>query len=478
MKNYAYIYINGEWIKPANAKTIEVVNPATEQVCATIPSCQGSKDTEKAIAAARAGFERFSHSTIEERIALLERCIAAHEKYMDEMAEAVSTEMGAPMESLAKAMQAPIGLWHLQSTLAALQNYPFEEDLGTTRIFKEPVGVCGLITPWNWPVNQIACKVAPALATGCAVVLKPSVAAPLSGYVWAKIMHEAGVPAGVFNMVMGPGTVIGEILSSHPEVDMVSLTGSTRAGACVAQNAAAAIKRVALELGGKSANIILEDADLETAVSSGVGQLMHNTGQSCNAPSRMLVPASRLEEAKAIASKTAEQLVVGDPNGANVFMGPAANRKQFDTIQRCIEIGVAENCELVAGGPGKPEGLETGLYCKPTVFVTSPEQTLAREEIFGPVLVIIPYRDEEEAIAIANDSVYGLSGYVQSGDLAHARRVASRMRTGMVHLNGAPVDLAAPFGGYKQSGLGREWGAHGLDDYLEIKAVMGYTPEG
>jgi aldehyde dehydrogenase (NAD+) len=356
-----------------------------------------------------------------------------------------------------------------------LRDFEFEEEVGNARVFKEPIGVCGLITPWNWPLNQIACKVAPALAVGCTMVLKPSEIAPLSAHVWSEIMHEAGVPAGVYNMVNGDGPGVGTALSQHPDVDMMSFTGSTRAGVLVAQNAAPTVKRVAQELGGKSANIILDDADLEQAVERGALHMFSNTGQSCNAPSRMLVPAAKLARAEEIAARTAASVVVGDPADQNTTMGPVVSKAQFDKIQGLIEAGIAEGSKLVAGGPGLPEGIDRGYFVRPTVFsAATNDMTIAREEIFGPVLTIIPYETEEEAIAIANDTVYGLAGYVQSGDMDHARQVASRIRAGNVKINGASGGYAVPFGGYKQSGNGREWGAHGFTDFLEIKAVEGY----
>ena len=350
------------------------------------------------------------------------------------------------------------------STLAVLKDFEFEEMLGTTQIRREPVGVCGLITPWNWPINQISCKVAPALAAGCTIVLKPSEIAPLSAHVFAEILAEAGVPKGVFNLVDGDGPTVGEAISRHPDIDMVSFTGSTRAGVLVAKAAADTVKRVSQELGGKSANIILEDADLNAAVKSGVLSMMSNTGQSCNAPSRMLIPAKLYDEAVKIAKSVAEKPVVGDPKADGVTMGPVANKTQFDKIQRLLQKGVEEGATVVIGGPGRPDGLDKGYFVKPTVFANvNNNMTIAREEIFGPVLVMIPYHDEEEAIRIANDTVYGLSGYVYSGNIENARRVARQLRTGMVHLNGAPTDINAPFGGYKQSGNGREWGREGSE---------------
>ncbi len=474
MRELTQFYINGEWVDPAVARTIEVINPATEAPCAIV-SLGSEADVDKAVAAARAAFESYGYSSREERIAVLEACIAAYEKRYHDMAAAISEEMGAP-KSLAAGPQAHSGLGHLQEALSVLRNYEFEEDLGPNRIVKEPIGVCGLITPWNWPVNQISCKVAPALAVGCTVVLKPSEVAPLSAYVWAEIMHEAGVPAGVFNLVNGDGVGVGSALSSHPDVDMMSFTGSTRAGSLVAQNAAPTVKRVAQELGGKSPNIILDDADLEKAVKSGVATMFNNSGQSCNAPSRMLVPRAKLEQAEAFARQAAETVVVGDPGSDATTMGPVVSEAQFNKIQGLIEAGIAEGGKLVVGGPGRPDGLDKGYYVQPTVIsVADNSATVAREEIFGPVLVMIPYDSEEEAIQIANDTPYGLAGYVQSGDIGHARKVASRIRAGNIHINGAIGGYAIPFGGYKQSGNGREWGSHGFTDFLEVKAIEGYA---
>ena len=434
------------------------------------------EDVNAAVAAARRAFETFSLTTREERIALLERVIQQYEARMPEIAQAICAEMGAPLPFALNA-QAASGLEHLTTTLEVLQDFEFEELLGGTQIRREPIGVCALITPWNWPINQISCKVAPALAAGCTMVLKPSEVAPISAHLFAEVLDAAGVPSGVFNLVDGDGPTVGEALARHPDVDMVSFTGSTRAGVQVAKAAAETVKRVTQELGGKSANIILEDADLEAAVTRGVMSMMSNTGQSCNAPSRMLVPAHLYDKAVEIARRVAQRPVVGDPQRDGVTMGPVANRTQFEKIQRLLQQGIEEGASLIAGGPGRPEGLERGYFVRPTIFANvRNDMTIAREEIFGPVLTVIPYRDEEEAIRIANDTPYGLSGYVYAGDLDRARKVARRLRTGMVHLNGASTDSSAPFGGYKQSGNGREWGREGLREFLEIKAVMGYAP--
>jgi aldehyde dehydrogenase (NAD+) len=474
MREYLKFYINGEWVDPAEPKPFDVINPATEEVCARI-SLGSEADVDRAVAAAKAAFATFGVSSREERLALLERCIEVYQARYQDMADAIREEMGAP-KGLAEKAQAHTGLGHLQEAARVLKEFAFEEDLGPHRVVKEPIGVCGLITPWNWPVNQIACKVAPALAVGCTVVLKPSEVAPLSAQLWAEIMHEAGVPAGVFNMVNGDGPTVGAALSRHPDVDMMSFTGSTRAGTQVAMNAAPTVKRVTQELGGKSPNIILDDADLEQAVTQGVIGMYMNTGQSCNAPSRMFVPAARLAEAEAIAKAVTEQVVVGDPADAGTQVGPVVSQVQYDRIQKLIQAGIDEGAKLVIGGTGRPEGLETGYFVKPTVFSeVRNDMTVAREEIFGPVLVMIPYDSEDEAIAMANDTPYGLAGYVQSGDIEHARAVGRRIRAGNIHINGASGGYDVPFGGFKQSGNGREWGAHGFTDYLEIKALEGFA---
>jgi aldehyde dehydrogenase (NAD+) len=475
MLDYTQFYINGEWVDPSSPNTFDVFNPANEEVCAHI-ALGNEEDVNRAVAAAKAAFQTFGWSTREERMELLQRIIDAYKAHYAEIAQAISMEMGAPTK-LATEAQAGAGLGHLMQALKVLETFEFEEDLGPHRVIKEPIGVCGMITPWNWPLNQITCKVAPALAVGCTMVLKPSEVAPLSAYVFTRVMHEAGVPAGVYNMVNGDGPGVGTALSKHPDVDMMSFTGSTRAGTLVAQNAAPTVKRVTQELGGKSPNIILPDADLEAAVTGGVLHMYNNTGQSCNAPSRMLVPRDRLAEAEAIAARVTESMVkVGDPTAEETTMGPVVSEVQFNKIQGLIEKGIEEGAKVVCGGPGRPEGLDKGYYVRPTVFSeVSNDMTIAREEIFGPVLCMIPYDTEEEAIRIANDTEYGLAGYVQGGDLDHARKVASRIRAGNVHLNGANPSVEVPFGGYKMSGNGREWGEHGFTDYLEIKAVSGYT---
>ncbi|MFO7306408.1 MAG: aldehyde dehydrogenase family protein [Gammaproteobacteria bacterium] len=474
MYDFRRFFIDGAWTAPSGRRELDVINPATEEPIGQI-LLGTAEDVDAAVAAARTAFASFAETSREERIALLENIISVYRRRIDEVARAISDEMGAPMK-FARHAQAASGLEHLTTTLAVLKEFEFEETLGSTLIRREPIGVCALITPWNWPINQISCKVAPALAAGCTMVLKPSEVAPLSAHVFAEILEEAGVPQGVFNLVDGDGPTVGEALARHPDVDMVSFTGSTRAGILVAKVAADTVKRVTQELGGKSANIILEDADLNAAVKKGVLSMMSNTGQSCNAPSRMLVPETLYEQAVEIAKSVVSKVVVGDPKADGVTMGPLANKAQFEKVQRLIRKGIEEGATLVAGGPGRPEGLDKGYFVRPTIFANvNNSMTIAREEIFGPVLVMIPYRDVEEAIRIANDTVYGLSGYVYSGDIEQARRVARRLRTGMVHLNGAPTDPRAPFGGYKQSGNGREWGREGLKEFLEIKAVMGYT---
>ena len=406
----------------------------------------------------------------------MERIIAEYQKRYEDMAKAITEEMGAP-SWLSQRAQAAMGIGHLQTAVAVLKDYKFEEDRGTTRLVKEPIGVCGFITPWNWPVNQIATKVAPALATGCTMVLKPSEVAPFSGYIWTEIMHAAGVPAGVYNMVNGDGPTVGAAISSHPDVDMVSFTGSTRAGIEVARNAAATVKRVHQELGGKSPNIILEDADFEKAVSGGVASVMMNSGQSCNAPTRMLVPSKKMDEVIAIAKATAEAHNVGDPNG-NSKMGPVVSEVQFNKIQTLIKKGIEEGATLVTGGPGRPEGLDKGYYVKPTIFANvKNDMTIAKEEIFGPVVAILGYETIDEAVQVGNDTEYGLAAYVSGSDPAKVREVASKLRAGQVNLNGAAPDMMAPFGGYKMSGNGREWGDHAFAEFLETKAVLGFSPK-
>ena len=471
MRDYLKFYIDGQWVDPVEPKTLDVINPANESVAGRI-SLGSAADVDRAAQAARRAFASYSQTSIKDRLDLLGAVVAEYQKRYNDMAAAITEEMGAPA-GLANQAQAALGIAHLQTAMGVLQNYKFEEHRGTTLIVKEPIGVCGFITPWNWPVNQIATKVAPALATGCTMVLKPSEIAPFSGYIWSEIMHAAGVPAGVFNMVNGDGPTVGAAIASHPQIDMVSFTGSTRAGIEVAKNAAPTVKRVHQELGGKSPNIVLEDADFQKAVTAGVRAVMMNSGQSCNAPTRMLVPGSRMAEVKEIARAAAESTTVGDPNG-NAAMGPVVSETQFNKIQGLIEKGISEGATLVAGGPGRPEGLEKGYYVKPTVFAdVTKDMSIAREEIFGPVLAILGYGSEEEALTVANDTEYGLAAYVQ-GEPEHARQVARHLRAGQVNINGAGIDFMAPFGGYKQSGNGREWGDHAFGEFLETKAVLGF----
>ncbi|SFI71086.1 aldehyde dehydrogenase family protein [Caulobacter sp. UNC279MFTsu5.1] len=473
MRDYLQFYIDGQWVQPKGKATVDVINPATEAVAGRV-TLGTAEDVDIAVRAARKAFATYSQTSREERIDLLERIIAEYQKRFEDMAKAITEEMGAP-SWLAQRAQAAMGIAHVQTALQVLKDYRFEEDRGTTRLVKEPIGVCAFITPWNWPINQIACKVAPALAVGCTMVLKPSEVAPFSAWIWTEILAAAGVPAGVFNLVNGDGPTVGAALSSHPEVDMVSFTGSTRAGIEVARNAAPTVKRVHQELGGKSPNIILDDADFQKAVGGGVASVMMNSGQSCNAPTRMLVPQKRMDEVIAIAKAAAEAHTVGDPNG-NSKLGPVVSEVQWSKIQGLIQKGVDEGATLVTGGPGKPEGLETGYYVKPTVFANvTPDMTIAKEEIFGPVLAILGYDGVDQAVAIGNDTEYGLAAYVSGADPGEVRAVASRLRAGQVILNGAGPDLMAPFGGYKMSGNGREWGDHAFGEFLETKAVLGYS---
>lgn len=473
MTDHLKFYIDGAWVDPVAARTLDVINPATEQAVARI-SLGGAEDVDRAVKAAQRAFISFSRTSRQERINLLEAILAEYVRRQDDMALAITTEMGAPA-ALARNAQAYMGAAHLSTAIAVLKDYEFEEARGSTLISREPIGVCAFITPWNWPSNQIGCKVAPALAVGCTMVLKPSEVAPLSGLLWAEIMDAAGVPAGVFNLINGDGPGVGAALSGHPGVDLVSFTGSTRAGVEVARNAAPTIKRVHQELGGKSANIILDDADIPAAVAAGVARIMNNSGQSCNAPTRMLVPRARMDEVKAAAKAAAEGLTVGDPTG-DVTLGPVVSDVQWNKIQTLIAKGIDEGATLVAGGVGRPDGLTAGYFVKPTVFAdVTPDATIAREEIFGPVLSIIPYDTEEEAVEIANDTVYGLAAYVQSGDIAHARDIARQLRAGQVIINNAGADLMAPFGGFKQSGNGREWGDHAFAEFLEVKATLGHA---
>lgn len=475
MQDCLKFYIDGNWVDPVTPQSVDVINPATESAVGRV-AMGSAADVDRAVKAARAAFTSYSQTSVKERVALLERIIEEYKKRYADMAAAITAEMGAPAV-LAQKAQAAMGIGHLQAALDVLKKYEFQELRGTTLLTKEPIGVCGLITPWNWPVNQIASKVAPALATGCTMVLKPSELAPLSAQVWAEILHAAGVPAGVFNLVNGDGPSVGAAIASHPEVDMVSFTGSTRAGIEVARNAAPTVKRVHQELGGKSPNIILEDADFKRAITTGVRSVMLNSGQSCNAPTRMLVPNSRMAEALIIAKEAADAITVGDP-ASGATMGPVISAMQWDKIQALIRKGIEEGATLVAGGTGKPPGLETGYYVKPTVLANVNNQmTVAREEIFGPVLTILGYDTVDEAVAIGNDTPYGLAAYVSGADPEATRAVASRLRAGQVNINSAAPDLMAPFGGFKQSGNGREWGEHAFAEFLEIRALLGFAPK-
>lgn len=474
MSHHRKFFIDGAWVEPDGRETLDVINPATEEVVTAIALGQAS-DVDKAVAAARRAFESFSLTTREERLALLERVLECYRARADDLVEAVMSEMGAPLK-LARSAQVPVGASHISNTRKALESFEFSEERNKGLIVREPIGVCALITPWNWPLNQIAAKVAPALATGCTVVLKPSEIAPLSAIIFAEIMEEAGVPPGVFNLVNGTGPDVGQVMAGHKDVDMVSFTGSTRAGIIVAKTAADTVKRVCQELGGKSPNIVLEDADFEKAVAGGVRSCFQNSGQSCDAPTRMLVPAARHDEALEIARKAALTLKVGDPGAEDTDLGPVVSRQQYDKIQGLIETAISEGATVAVGGPGRPDGINHGYYVKPTVFGhVDNTMTIAREEVFGPVLSVLSYQSEEEAIAIANDTPYGLAAYVQSSDLDHARKVAARLRAGNVTINDPDWDTAIPFGGYKQSGNGREFADWGMEDFLEIKGIRGYT---
>ena len=469
-------YIAGEWVLPlTSAATVDAVNPATEERIATIALC-GPDDVDRAVKAARAAFQSYSAMPLDTRIGLVERLIAVFQRRFDEMVKAISSEMGAPYD-LAHDAQAECGPGHLGETIKAARAMEWEKPIGgKAMLVHEPIGVCVLITPWNWPINQIAAKVGPALVAGCTMILKPSEMAPLSAQLFAEFVDEAGFPAGVFNMLHGTGAAIGDALTSHPQVDMVSFTGSTRAGIQIAKSAADTVKRVSQELGGKSPNIVFADDGLEAAVTRGVLHCFGNSGQSCNAPTRMLVEASAYDEAVAIARRVAQTVTLGDPTARGAHLGPVASKAQYDKIQRLIEVAIDEGATLVAGGPGRAEGFERGYFARPTVFANvTNDMTIAREEVFGPVLVMIAFKDEADAIEIANDTPYGLAAYVQSLDLDRARRVARQLRAGSVNLNGGGQDYCSPFGGYKQSGNGREWGEWGLHDFLEVKVMNGYS---
>ncbi|MDO6732796.1 aldehyde dehydrogenase family protein [Marinovum sp. 2_MG-2023] len=466
-------YIGGAWVRPNGRAKHQLINPATEEPTVKIPMADEA-DVNAAVTAAKSAFPAWAATPREDRLALLRRLLALYNDAYDDLAELMVREMGTPI-GFSKAAQAAVGRMHLEAAIEALEHETFEEIRGTTLISKEPVGVCALITPWNWPMNQLVVKAAPALAAGCTMVAKPSEFSPLSSLRFAELIDAAGFPPGVYNHITGYGVDAGEALARHGDVDMVSITGSTRAGVAVARVAADTVKRVAQELGGKSANIILPDADLARAVKEGVDACFVNMGQACRAPARMLVPIERMEEAKALARDAAEAHDVGDPM-SDVSLGPVVNAAQFRQIQSLIEAGIAEGATLVTGGPGRPEGLNRGYFVRPTVFgdVTN-DMTIAREEIFGPVLALIGYDSEDHAVEIANDTVYGLSGYVQSADLESARRVARRLRVGSIWINGADWDARAPFGGFKQSGNGREHGEWGLHDYLEVKSTAGWV---
>ncbi len=474
MREYMQFYINGEWVDPVTPRALDVVDPATEEVAGHI-SLGGDTDIDNAVNAAANAFKTWSVTSKEERLAILNRVVEEFEKRVPELGEAITEEMGAP-KWLADGTQAAIGVNHFKTAVSVLEKFEFEEDRGTSRIAREPIGVCGFITPWNWPIHQICAKVAPALAVGCTVVLKPSEIAPFSAKIFADILDAAGVPAGVFNMVNGLGPEVGHAIAAHPLVDMVSITGSTRAGIQVAEAAAKTVKRVHQELGGKSPNIVLEDADLENAIKGGIAGIMMNSGQSCRAPTRMLVPNKLMDQACEIAKEMTETWTPGDPK-QDSRMGPVISEAQWNKIQGLIHSGIEQGAKLVTGGEGRPEGLEKGYYVKPTVFRdVKNDMEIAREEIFGPVLSIIGYDSEEEAIEIANDTEYGLGGYVHSKDIDHARAIASKIRAGYISINNAGLDLNAPFGGYKHSGNGREFSDQAFGEFLEYKSLLGYTP--
>ena len=474
MRDYMQFYINGEWVDPATPRSFDVIDPATEEVAGHI-SLGSDADIDNAVNAAANAFKTWSVTSKEERLAILNRIVEEFEKRVPELGEAITEEMGAP-KWLADGTQAAIGVNHFKTAVSVLEKFEFEEDRGTSRIAREPIGVCGFITPWNWPIHQICAKVAPALAVGCTVVLKPSEIAPFSAKIFADILDAAGVPAGVFNMVNGLGPEVGHAIAAHPMVDMVSITGSTRAGIQVAEAAAKTVKRVHQELGGKSPNIVLEDADLENAIMGGIAGIMMNSGQSCRAPTRMLVPNKLMDQACEIAKEMAETWTPGDPK-QDSRMGPVISETQWNKIQGLIHSGIEQGAKVVTGGEGRPEGLDKGYYVKPTVFRdVKNDMEIAREEIFGPVLSIIGYDSEEEAIEIANDTEYGLGGYVHSEDIDHARAIASKIRAGYISINNAGLDLNAPFGGYKHSGNGREFSDQAFGEFLEYKSLLGYTP--
>jgi aldehyde dehydrogenase (NAD+) len=473
MREYLKFYIDGQWVDPAERKTVETINPATEEVSGRI-ALGSAADVDKAVKAARKAFATWSRTTREQRLEVLQRILEEYQARVKDLAAAITAEMGAPA-SLANGFQVGLGLGHLTTAIEVLKSFHFEEQRGATMIVKEPIGVCGMITPWNWPINQVTVKVFPALATGCTMVLKPSQESHFSAVILAEIFHAAGVPAGVFNLIQGKGSVVGAAMSSHPGIDLVSFTGSTEAGVEIAKSAAASVKRVCQELGGKSPNIILDDATLADNVRKGVAGMMINSGQTCSATSRMLVPKARMQEAIAAAREAASQVTVGDPS-SNVAMGPVVSKAQFVSIQDYIQKGIDEGATLVAGGTGRPQGLVKGFYVKPTVFANvTNNMVIAREEIFGPVLAILGYDNIEQAIQIANDTEFGLAGNVAGADLEKARAVARQIRAGWVSINDG-FDFHAAFGGYKKSGNGREWGEFGFHEYLEVKSMLGYAP--
>ena len=470
-------YINGQWVAPKGKEEIKVINPATEENCAVI-SLGNKEDVDIAVSSAKKAYESWSFSTKDERIKLLEKLYENYKKRWADIADAITTEMGAPKDFATK-LQAGTGAAHLKSFIKYLKNFEFEKPLGehapNQRLIYEPKGVCALITPWNWPMNQVCLKVMPALASGCTMVLKPSELAPLSSMILAELIDETKFPNGVFNLVNGDGATTGDALTSHPDINMISFTGSTRAGALISQNAAKDFKRVSLELGGKGANIIFKDADPE-AIERGALRCFRNSGQSCNAPTRMLVEKSMYNEAIERLKKYTESFEVGDPKKEGEHIGPVISETQYNKIQTLIKKGIGEGAKLVAGGPGKPEGLEKGYFVKPTVFSdVNNEMDIARTEIFGPVLSVIPFETEEEAIKIANDTPYGLTNYIQTQDKEKVKRVARKLRSGMVDVNGAGIAVDAPFGGFKHSGIGREAGEHGLEEFLEVKSVGGWN---
>jgi len=473
MREYLKFYIDGKWVEPAEPQTATTVNPATEQASGKI-ALGSATDVDRAVKAARKAFATWSRTTREERLAVLGRILEEYQKRAGDVAAAITEEMGAP-KGLAGGFQVGLGTGHLSTAIEVLKHFKFEEQRGATLIVKEPIGVCGMITPWNWPINQIAVKVFPAMAAGCTMVLKPSQESHFSAQIFAEVLHAAKVPAGVFNLIQGKGSVVGVALSEHPDVDMISFTGSEPAGVDIARRAASTVKRVCQELGGKSANIILDDKDFAANVGKGVAGMMVNSGQTCSATSRMLVPRSRMNEAIEAARAAAEQVTVGDPNG-NFAMGPVVSKGQFQSVQGYIQQGIDEGATLVFGGVGRPEGLTTGYFVRPTVFANvTNDMKIAREEIFGPVLVIVGYDSVDDAITIANDTEFGLAGNVAGADLDKVRAVARQIRAGWVSLNDG-FDFNAAFGGYKKSGNGREWGEFGFHEYLETKSLLGYGP--